>query len=132
MHFNIKRFHKKFHKKLKFIKNFLMIVKATHSRKEREIERAVSILTTKLEDVHSIKIPDFVPASTLSPKKKEMGEYFGIDLQSLITFNSKKQIKWKVCFSFFSILSIQNRRYKIVYVAVSWFTYSLLNKCFNI
>lgn len=40
---------------------------------------------TKLEDVHSIKIPDFVPASTLSPKKKEMGEYFGIDLQSLIT-----------------------------------------------
>lgn len=70
-----------------------MIVKATHSRKEREIERAVSILTTKLEDVHSIKIPDFVPASTLSPKKKEIGEYFGIDLQSLITFNSKKEIK---------------------------------------
>lgn len=108
-----------------------MIVKATHSRKEREIERAVSILTTKLEDVHSIKIPDFVPASTLSPKKKEIGEYFGIDLQSLITFNSKKEIKM-LCFSFFFILSIQNRRYKIVYVAVSWLTYSLLNKCFNI
>lgn len=77
-----------------------MIVKATHSRKEREIERAVSILTTKLEDVHSIKIPDFVPASTLSPKKKEIGEYFGIDLQSLITFNSKKEIKMET-FLFF-------------------------------
>lgn len=77
-----------------------MIVKATHSRKEREIERAVSILTTKLEDVHSIKIPDFVPASTLSPKKKEIGEYFGIDLQSLITFNSKKEIKMETLLFF--------------------------------
>lgn len=77
-----------------------MIVKATHSRKEREIERAVSILTTKLEDVHSIKIPDFVPASTLSPKKKEMGEYFGIDLQSLITFNSKKEMKMETLLFF--------------------------------
>lgn len=78
----------------------MMIVKATHSRKEREIERAVSILTTKLEDVHSIKIPDFVPASTLSPKKKEIGEYFGIDLQSLITFNSKKEIKMETLLFF--------------------------------
>lgn len=64
-----------------------MVVRAIAGERDRERER---VLTTKLEDVHSIKIPDFVPASTLSPKKYEMGEYFGMDLQSLITFNLKK------------------------------------------
>lgn len=57
-----------------------MIVKVIYSRKEREIERVVSILIIKFEDVYLIKILDFVLVSILFLKKKEMGEYFGIDL----------------------------------------------------
>ena len=44
------------------------------------------IFTTKLEVVHSINIPDLEPAKTASPLKYEMGEYFGMDLQLVITY----------------------------------------------
>lgn len=57
-----------------------MIVKVIYSSKEREIERVVSILIIKFEDVYLIKILDFVLVSILFLKKKEIGEYFGIDL----------------------------------------------------
>ena len=47
------------------------------------------IFTTKLEVVHSINIPDLEPAKTASPLKYEMGEYFGMDLQLVITCKIK-------------------------------------------
>ena len=47
------------------------------------------IFTTKLEVVHSINIPDLEPDKTASPLKYEMGEYFGMDLQLVITCKIK-------------------------------------------